>query len=236
MQTDAGHQSGAPPLFGSCWRSALDHLNGTCSQLTERSQAALAMRFARCFMQMTHGSDAAVRPPPAAPGAALRRSADGGADASDASDAGGGDIWCERIDDHACMRRLPERHFAAFTQFFAHTAHVCYYVWGQRWHAAAVQQLERMRSETQHVADQMAAAGRVQRTLLLAQREAMRMQRQAARRAESLAAALRDGGDEVRRLGGEWRRVADDQGRVLAAVFGRVSVVRRRFHPDRQAT
>lgn len=210
MHADA---TGVTPLFSQCWRRALDHLNGTCAQLTESSQAALAMRFARCFMQMTHGAETAA-------GAGRVRHLD--ADAADANDDDD-DVWCARIDDHACMRRLPERHFAAFTQFFAHTAHICYYVWGQRWHAAAADQLERMRSESQRVAAQLSEAGRQQRTLLMAQREAMRMQRQAGRRAEQLAVALRDGGDEVRRLGGEWRHVADQQGRVLAAVFGQVS-------------
>lgn len=218
------------PLFGTCWRTALDHLDTTCAALTERSQAQLALRFARCFMDMTHG------PEPPAPtshrraaaqqtiSTAVRRDvASSDPDGDDGDDDESSSIWCARPDDHACMRRLPERHFAAFQQFFVHTAHVCYYVWGQRWHEAATEQLQQLHTASARVGAQMRVAASVQRTLLDAQRDGMRLQREAALRAAELGRALHAGGEEVRRLGGEWRRVAGEQGRVLATVFGQVS-------------
>ena len=38
------------PKYGSCWLSALSQLSSTCSQLSEDTQARLALQFTNCFL------------------------------------------------------------------------------------------------------------------------------------------------------------------------------------------
>lgn len=43
------------PQYGRCWTHAIQQIDSTCAQLTDTSQAALAMKFTRCFIEMSGG-------------------------------------------------------------------------------------------------------------------------------------------------------------------------------------
>lgn len=44
------------PQYGECWTQAISQLDATCAHLTENTQAALAWRFTKCFMDQTMDS------------------------------------------------------------------------------------------------------------------------------------------------------------------------------------
>lgn len=47
------------PQYGKCWTEAIQQIDATCARLTDLSQAALAMKFTRCFMEMSGGGGTA---------------------------------------------------------------------------------------------------------------------------------------------------------------------------------
>lgn len=44
------------PQYGECWTQAISQLDATCAHLTETTQASLAWRFTKCFMDQTMDS------------------------------------------------------------------------------------------------------------------------------------------------------------------------------------
>lgn len=44
------------PQYGSCWTQAITELDNTCAHLTDTTQAALALKFTKCFIEMSGGT------------------------------------------------------------------------------------------------------------------------------------------------------------------------------------
>lgn len=196
--------SSTHPRYGTCWTRALARLDATCSALTDRSQSELAQRFGKCFMDMTAGDH--------------QSSQSGDAPNETAGDA---DLWCA-VGDHGCMRRLPDRHFAAFQQFFAATGPMCYLVQGQRWDEETRQHIEALRDQSQRVHRRMESAGRVQKAMLAQQLEQMALQKEAKADGLALRETLVEGRRQVEEMATEWRLAADEQRLVMGEVFGRL--------------
>lgn len=137
------------------------------------------------------------------------------------SDAGDPDLWCV-VGDHGCMRRLPDRHFAAFQQFFATTESICYLVQSQRWNEQTRDQIEALRDESQRVHRRMDSAGRAQKAMLAQQLEQMELQREAKTEGRALRESLVEGRQQVKEMAEEWRRAADEQRIVIGEMFGRL--------------
>lgn len=45
------------PQYGRCWTEAVRQIDVTCTNLSEKTQAMLALRFTKCFMAMSGGAD-----------------------------------------------------------------------------------------------------------------------------------------------------------------------------------
>lgn len=43
------------PEYGQCWTQAIQQIDATCAHLTDKTQASLALKFTKCFMDMSGG-------------------------------------------------------------------------------------------------------------------------------------------------------------------------------------
>lgn len=43
------------PEYGQCWTQAIQQIDATCARLTDKTQASLALKFTKCFMDMSGG-------------------------------------------------------------------------------------------------------------------------------------------------------------------------------------
>ena len=119
------------PRFGTCWQKALGQVEAGCKRLDEDQQARLSLALVACQMDQL-----GIQRKP------VRKYGHGD------DDDGGGDVDPKTEKDHprsyhcptdvplkTCTRGLDEdvNAFTAFSQFFTHTAHICYFLESQRW-------------------------------------------------------------------------------------------------------
>lgn len=186
------------PEYGHCWTQAIQQIDGTCARLTDRTQASLALKFTKCFMDMSGG---------------------------DAID----DIELCHIDDAECLRRLPERVFQAYTQFYTHTQNICFYLMHQVWHTETEQTINLLRTHSQSVSKQLELAGRLQMNLLQQQREGLKVQRKLVAHGLNLSDALLESRGNLARLTEQFRNSTIEHGRQLGDVFQRLAQLHNWF-------
>lgn len=186
------------PEYGLCWTQAIQQIDATCARLTDRTQASLALKFTKCFMDMSGGD-------------------------------GIGDIELCHIDDAECLRRLPERVFQAYTQFYTHTQNICFYLMHQVWHAETEQTINLLRTHSQSVSKQLEMAGRLQMNLLQQQREGLKVQRELVKHGLNLSEALIESRGSLARLAQQFRNSTIEHGRQLGDVFQRLAQLHNWF-------
>lgn len=187
------------PQYGHCWTDAIAHLDNTCAHLTDAAQATLALKFTKCFMEMSGGvgDDAAVS-------------------------------LCD-IDDSLCMNQLPERVFQAYTHFYTHTQNICFYLMHQVWHDETEQTINLLRTHSQSVSKQLEIAGRLQLNLLQQQREGLKVQRQLVEHGMNLSDVLHESRGNLARLTADFRNSTVEHGRQLTDLFKRLAMLHNWF-------
>lgn len=186
------------PEYGVCWTQAVRQIDATCAHLTDKTQASLALKFTKCFMDMSGGD-------------------------------GIGDIELCHIDDTECLRRLPERVFQAYTQFYTHTQNICFYLMHQVWHTETEQTINLLRTHSQSVSKQLEMAGRLQVNLLQQQREGLKVQRELVKHGVNLSEALLESRGSLARLTEQFRNSTIEHGRQLGDVFQRLAQLHNWF-------
>nr|XP_023023613.1 uncharacterized protein LOC111511827 [Leptinotarsa decemlineata] len=91
------------PRYGSCWKSAVQHLETSCRYLNENIQSEIALHITNCFLEMSgHPTydcefDKKVN---------LRA---------------------------ICINSMSDRAFNVYTEFYTHTQNICWFLQGQIW-------------------------------------------------------------------------------------------------------
>lgn len=192
------------PEYGQCWTQAIQQIDATCARLTDKTQASLALKFTKCFMDMSGGGGG------------------GGGNTFD------GVELCH-IDDADCLRQLPERVFQAYTQFYTHTQNICFYLMHQVWHTETEQTINLLRTHSQSVSKQLELAGRLQMNLLQQQREGLKVQRELVKHGLNLSDALLESRGSLARLTEQFRNSTIEHGRQLGDVFQRLAQLHNWF-------
>lgn len=191
------------PEYGQCWTQAVQQIDATCAQLTDKTQASLALKFTKCFMDMNGG----------------------GGDSDGTFDA----IQLCDIDDGECLRQMPERIFQVYTLFYTHTQNICFYLMHQVWHTETEHTINLLRTHSQSVSKQLEMAGRMQMNLLQQQREGLKIQRELVERGMNLSDALLESRINLARLTEEFHNSTIEHGRRLGDVFQRLAQLHNWF-------
>lgn len=181
------------PQYGKCWTEAIRQIEVTCSNLNERTQAMLSLRFTKCFMAMSGGE---------------RDTTSSNIDA------------CEDID---CISDMSERVFQAYTHFYTHTQNICFYLMHQIWHAETEQTIHLLKSHSHSVSKQLELSGRLQMNLLMQQREGLKLQQKLVEHGVNLSEVLNDSQSSLSRLTEQFRNSTIQSNRQLGDLFQRVS-------------
>lgn len=188
------------PQYGRCWTEAIRQIDKTCADLSERTQATLAIRFTKCFMEMSGGSN-------------------GGSQSSYNEDNGDFD----GCDDAECMGNMNERVYNTFTHFYTHTTNICYYLMHQVWHSETEKTINLLQTHSQSVSKQLELAGRLQINLLQQQREGLKVQRELVAQGVNLSEVLNESQGSLSRLTEQFRNSTIEQGRQLGDLFQRLA-------------
>lgn len=189
------HSNANLPQYGRCWTTAIQHIDPTCTDLNELTQARLAIEFTKCFISMSGG--------------------DGAEEGSDADLNG-----CNTVE---CMGNMSERVFQAYTQFYTHTQNICFYLRHQIWHSETERTITALQSHSHSVSKQLEVAGRLQMSLLQQQREGLKVQRQLVENGGNLSAVLLESRGSLARLTEQFRNSTIEQGRQLGDLFTRLA-------------
>ncbi|KAJ8953959.1 hypothetical protein NQ318_019202 [Aromia moschata] len=92
------------PQYGTCWKSAVEHLDEGCRYLSEDTQSDIALHITNCFLEMsgheTYNCELDRKPN-------LRA---------------------------ICISSMSDRAFNVYTEFYTHTQNICWFLRGQIWH------------------------------------------------------------------------------------------------------
>ncbi|XP_043204567.1 uncharacterized protein LOC122371878 [Amphibalanus amphitrite] len=88
-------------------------------------------------------------------------------------------ISCQEMDDvRPCLRRLTDRQFDSYREFFTHTQNMCSFLQVQVWNRQTGRLISRLGSEAAAVAERLERSGTVQEDILRAQERALGNQQQ----------------------------------------------------------
>lgn len=184
------------PQYGKCWTEAIRRIDKTCSDLNEKTQAALALRFTKCFIEMSGGSN---------------------------TNSNNVDEDLNACDDIECMANMSERVFQTYTHFYTHTTNICYYLMHQIWHSQTESTINQLQTQSQSVSKQLEIAGQLQINLLQQQREGLKVQRELVAHGVNLSSVLSESQGSLHRLTEQFRNSTIEQGRQLGDLFQRLA-------------
>lgn len=97
-------ERGNLPQYGSCWKSAVEHVHNGCRFLSEETQSDIALHLTNCFLEMsghaTYNCELDKKPN-------LKG---------------------------ICINSMTDRAFNVYTEFYTHTQNICWFLKGQVWH------------------------------------------------------------------------------------------------------
>ncbi|KAF5288331.1 hypothetical protein FQR65_LT12065 [Abscondita terminalis] len=97
------HERKNIPTYGSCWKSAIEHIDEGCRALSEETQSIIALHLANCFLEMSghesYNCELEKKPN-------LRQ---------------------------ICISSMTDRAFNVYTEFYTHTQNICWFLHGQIW-------------------------------------------------------------------------------------------------------
>lgn len=103
LQYQLLRERGNLPKFGSCWKSAVEHVDEGCRELSEETQSDIALLLTNCFLQMsgheTYSCTSDRKPNVRA----------------------------------ICISTMSDRAFNVYTEFYSHTLNMCWFLRGQIW-------------------------------------------------------------------------------------------------------
>ncbi|KAG5898310.1 hypothetical protein JTB14_022999 [Gonioctena quinquepunctata] len=92
------------PQYGSCWKSAVEHLENGCRYLSEHTQSDIALHITNCFLEMSGHPTYYCE---------LDKKSNLRA---------------------ICINSMSDRAFNVYTEFYTHTQNICWFLQGQIWH------------------------------------------------------------------------------------------------------
>ncbi|CAH1154417.1 unnamed protein product [Phaedon cochleariae] len=91
------------PRYGTCWKSAIEHLDTGCRLLTEDTQSDIALHITNCFLEMS------------------------------GQETYNCELDKKRNLRAICISSMSDRAFHVFTEFYTHTQNMCWFLQGQVW-------------------------------------------------------------------------------------------------------
>lgn len=201
-QWDLIHSKSKMPHYGTCWQKALGQVEAGCKNLNEDQQARLSLALVGCQMDQlgirrksTVNSDGTIE----------ERPYDCSAD----------------IPLKDCTQGLNEdvNAFTAFSQFFTHTAHICYFLESQRWRETTKMTVETLLRSSDVVARGLNVSTKMQEKLISSQEELLS-------RGANLSKSLESSSAGVQRLFEEFRASTENQRLMIRDTIAQVVELR----------
>ncbi|XP_055304056.1 uncharacterized protein LOC129569332 [Sitodiplosis mosellana] len=187
------------PQYGRCWTEAIRQIDVTCTDLNEKTQAMLALRFTKCFMAMSGGD----------------------------RDAGSKLDACEDTECIGNMNERVfsvYTHFYTHTQNICF--YLMHQVWHAETEKTIHLLKSHSQSVSKQLIEQglqLELAGRLQINLLTQQREGLKLQQKLVAHGVNLSEVLSDSQNSLSRLTEQFRNSTIEQGRQLGDLFQRLS-------------
>lgn len=201
-QWDLIYSKSKMPHYGTCWQEALGQVEAGCKNLNEDQQARLSLALVACQMDQL-----GIRRKPSVKedGSPSERSYRCPSDTP--------------LKD--CTQGLNEdvNAFTAFSQFFTHTAHICYFLESQRWRETTKMTVEALLRSSDVVARGLNVSTQMQEKLISSQEELLS-------RGANLSKSLESSSAGVQRLFEEFRSSTENQRLMISDTIAQVVELR----------
>lgn len=202
LQWDLIQAKSKMPRYGTCWQSALGQVEAGCKRLDEDQQARLALALVGCQMDQLGFKR---KPRIDSNGEPVPRS-----------------YTCPpETPLTECTVGLDEdtNAFTAFTQFFTHTAHICFFLESQRWQESTRMTIDTLLRSSDIVARGLNISTRMQEKLISSQEELLH-------RGANLSKSLESSSAGVQRLFDEFRASTESQRLLVRDTIAQVVELR----------
>lgn len=181
--------------YGRCWYDAIKDIEEECTNLSEKLQVDLALRFANCFLEMT---DQVEIPCAAEKKDNLRK---------------------------ICFNEMNDRAFLTFTEFYTHSQNMCYFLKNQLWHKETEKTIDMLGIVSKHVAIKLALAEEQQEELFMQQKLGLELQRQIFEHGAHLFDSLLESRRNVEQLTNEFRTNTNENNKIFIELFTKLSSI-----------
>ena len=197
------------PRYGTCWQKALGQVEAGCKRLDEDQQARLSLALVGCQMDQL-----GIKRKP------LARE-DGTAEEEKAEESQRSYHCPIETPLRECTRGLDEdvNAFTAFSQFFTHTAHICFFLESQRWRETTKMTVEALLRSSDFVARGLNVSTKMQEKLISSQEELLS-------RGANLSKSLESSSAGVQRLFEEFRASTENQRLMIRDTIAQVVELR----------
>jgi hypothetical protein len=135
------------------------------------------------------------------------------------------DIYeCEKSSNKKdCLRKMTDRAFIVYTEFYTHTINMCFFLESVAWHEQTEETIDRLSSSSARVTRQLEEAETVQEMLLEQQRKSMSVQQELLNNGLSLSEMLLASQDNLHVIMDEFKTSTHEQKKMIFEVFDRLA-------------
>lgn len=118
-----------------------------------------------------------------------------------------------------CAKKLSDRAFNAYTEFYTHTQSICYFLQNQMWQEEAEITVNKLSSTSTEVAKKLQEAEIVQEKLLQHQHQSLLLQNDLIKNSENVASVLKASEDKINTVIKDFQSSTVEQKQLLLEVF-----------------
>ncbi|KAJ9596677.1 hypothetical protein L9F63_012281, partial [Diploptera punctata] len=122
-----------------------------------------------------------------------------------------------------CVKRMTDRSFNVYTEFYTHTINMCFFLESQMWHEETEKTIDRLSTSSARVSRQLEEAETVQEILLEQQRKSMTVQQELLANGLSLSEIILTSQDNLHAIMHEFKTSTHEQKKMLFEVFDRLA-------------
>lgn len=123
----------------------------------------------------------------------------------------------------ACLKKLSDRAFNAYVEFYTHTQSICYFLQSQVWHEEAEKTIDRLSVTSLHVSNQLEEAEKIQENLMIQQKESLILQHNLLDNGKNIASALDISKDKIDTIMKEFQSSTQEQRKALFELFEKLT-------------